>query len=128
MTSAPAATSEMDPLDQLGAKAFDDDLVIAQERSRAAFTTDEWRDFLIRSIGLEPTALDERAKMVVLLRMAPFVERNFNKPRSCTASPGCRRAGASRRCWKAGRRWPRALNGPPATGPSGDRDQHPLPE
>jgi len=47
-------------------------------KGRTAFTTDEWRDFLIRSIGLEPTALDERAKMVVLLRMAPFVERNFN--------------------------------------------------
>ncbi len=47
-------------------------------KGRAAFTTVEWRDFQIRSIGLEPTALDERAKMVVLLRMAPFVERNFN--------------------------------------------------
>jgi ATP-dependent Lon protease len=47
-------------------------------KGRAAFTTDEWRDFLIRSIGIEPTALDERAKMVVLLRIAPFVERNFN--------------------------------------------------
>ncbi len=43
-----------------------------------AFTTEEWRDFLIRSIGLEPSALDERAKRVVLLRMVPFVERNYN--------------------------------------------------
>ncbi len=47
-------------------------------RGRAAFTTHEWRDFLIRSIGLEPNALDERTKMVVLMRNAPFVERNFN--------------------------------------------------
>jgi len=47
-------------------------------KARAAFSTDQWRDFLIRSIGIEPSALDERAKMVVLLRMAPFVERNFN--------------------------------------------------
>jgi ATP-dependent Lon protease len=47
-------------------------------KGRSAFTTNEWRDFLVRSIGLEPTALDERAKMVVLLRMAPLVERNFN--------------------------------------------------
>ena len=47
-------------------------------KGRAAFSTDQWRDFLIRSIGIEPSALDERAKMVVLLRMAPFVERNFN--------------------------------------------------
>lgn len=47
-------------------------------KGRTAFSTDEWRDFLVRSIGLEPTALDERAKIVLLLRMAPFVERNFN--------------------------------------------------
>jgi len=47
-------------------------------RGRRGFTTAEWRDFLIRSIGLEPQALDERAKRVVLLRMVPFVERNFN--------------------------------------------------
>lgn len=45
---------------------------------RRGFTTDEWRDFLIRSIGLEPSALSERAKRVVLLRMIPFVERNYN--------------------------------------------------
>ncbi len=47
-------------------------------KARHSFTTDEWRDFLIRSIGLEPAALSERAKMVTLLRMVPFVERNYN--------------------------------------------------
>ncbi len=47
-------------------------------KGRLHFTTDEWTDFLIRSIGLEPLALTDRAKMVVLLRMVPFVERNFN--------------------------------------------------
>jgi hypothetical protein len=47
-------------------------------KGRAAFTTHVWRDFLIRSIGLEPNALVERGKMVVLLLIAPFVERNFN--------------------------------------------------
>ena len=41
-------------------------------KGRSTFTTNEWRDFLIRSIGIEPTALDERAKMVVLLRIAPI--------------------------------------------------------
>ena len=45
---------------------------------RRRFSTGEWRDFLIRSVGLEPGALDERAKAVALLRMAPFVERNLN--------------------------------------------------
>ncbi len=47
-------------------------------QARTHFTTAEWIDLLIRSIGLEPTALDERAKRVVLLRMIPFVERNYN--------------------------------------------------
>ncbi len=47
-------------------------------KGRRAFTTLEWRDVLIRSIGLEPSALSDRAKLVVLLRMVPFVERNYN--------------------------------------------------
>jgi len=47
-------------------------------RGRQEFSTEEWLDFLIRSVGLEPNALDERAKQVVLLRMIPFVERNYN--------------------------------------------------
>lgn len=47
-------------------------------KGRAAFTTDQWIDFLIRSIGLEPEAMDARAKLVVLLRMVPFVEPNYN--------------------------------------------------
>jgi len=48
------------------------------EQARKQFTLKEWTDFLIRSIGLEPAALSERAKSVTLLRMIPFVERNFN--------------------------------------------------
>jgi ATP-dependent Lon protease len=39
---------------------------------------EEWRDLLLRSIGLEPTALTERARMLYLLRLIPFVERNYN--------------------------------------------------
>ena len=45
---------------------------------RRSFTTEQWVDFLIRSVGLEPGALDESAKRVALLRMIPFVERNYN--------------------------------------------------
>ena len=44
----------------------------------SSFTTQEWIDFLLRSIGLEPARSRERAKRVVLLRMVPFVERNYN--------------------------------------------------
>ena len=54
------------------------DVLDVLARGRRAFTTADWRDLLIRSAGLEPDALDEPAKRVVLLRMAPFVERNFN--------------------------------------------------
>ena len=45
---------------------------------REKFTTEEWKALLIRSIGLEPAVLDERAKRLAILRMVPFVERNYN--------------------------------------------------
>ena len=47
-------------------------------QGRSQFTIEEWKDFLIRSIGLEPSALSDRAKIVSLVRMVPFVERNYN--------------------------------------------------
>lgn len=47
-------------------------------RGRELFTTQEWKRFLIRSIGLEPEALSPRAQDLALLRMVPFVERNYN--------------------------------------------------
>jgi ATP-dependent Lon protease len=45
---------------------------------RAQMTTAQWKDLLLRSVGLEPSALSTRAKDVSLLRMVPFVERNYN--------------------------------------------------
>jgi len=54
------------------------DVLATLQRGRALFTVDEWKRFLIRSIGLEPEALSERAQWVTLLRMIPFVERNYN--------------------------------------------------
>ena len=47
-------------------------------RGRHALTGEEWKRVLLRSVGLEPAALSERAQTVALLRMAPFVERNYN--------------------------------------------------
>ena len=47
-------------------------------KGREAFATEEWKDFLIRSIGMEPEQLTPRAKDMMLLRMVPFVERNYN--------------------------------------------------
>jgi ATP-dependent Lon protease len=45
---------------------------------RKAFTTQEWRSFLLRSIGFEPERLSARAQDIMFLRMVPFVERNYN--------------------------------------------------
>ena len=46
--------------------------------ARRAFTTDEWIDFLIQSIGFNPEFLGRRNKMIQLPRLIPFVERNYN--------------------------------------------------
>ncbi len=54
------------------------DVLDTLSRGREFFTTEEWRHFLLRSIGLEPEKLTERAQDVMLLRMVPFVERNYN--------------------------------------------------
>jgi ATP-dependent Lon protease len=45
---------------------------------RKLFSFEEWRDFLLRSIGLEPSAMSARTQDVMLLRMLPFVENNYN--------------------------------------------------
>ena len=47
-------------------------------QGREAFATEEWKNLLIRSIGMEPEQLTTRARDMVLLRMVPFVERNYN--------------------------------------------------
>jgi ATP-dependent Lon protease len=47
-------------------------------KGRAGFTTEEWRHFLLRSIGFEPEKLTPRAQDVMFLRLVPFVERNYN--------------------------------------------------
>ncbi len=45
---------------------------------RKAFTDEEWKDVLLRSIGMEPDMLNEREKWLLLARMIPLVENNFN--------------------------------------------------
>ena len=54
------------------------DLLDTLYRGRRTLTSEEWRRLLLRSVGLEPGALSERAQIVALIRMAPFVERNYN--------------------------------------------------
>lgn len=46
--------------------------------ARQAFTTDEWIDLLMQSIGLNPEQFSERGKLIALTRLIPFVERNYN--------------------------------------------------
>ncbi len=54
------------------------DVLDVLAKGRNGFTAEEWLHFLIRSVGLEPSELDERGQRVLLLRMASFVERNYN--------------------------------------------------
>jgi ATP-dependent Lon protease len=46
--------------------------------ARAQFSTPDWKAFLLRSIGLDAEKLSQRAVDAYLLRMVPFVERNYN--------------------------------------------------
>ncbi|SEU47612.1 protease Lon-related BREX system protein BrxL [Nonomuraea wenchangensis] len=45
---------------------------------RAEFTTDEWLDLMLRSMGYEPAVMDRRLKFLFLTRLIPFCERNYN--------------------------------------------------
>lgn len=48
------------------------------KKGRKAFTKEEWIDVLLRSIGMEPDQLTYREKWLLLLRMVPLAENNFN--------------------------------------------------
>ena len=46
--------------------------------ARKQFTTDEWIDLLIQSIGFNPELFGKRSKLMQLIRLIPFCERNYN--------------------------------------------------
>lgn len=46
--------------------------------ARRQFSKDEWMDIMLRSIGMEPDTLTRREKWLLLIRMIPLVENNFN--------------------------------------------------
>lgn len=52
--------------------------IVELKQGRQAFTKDEWMDVLLRSIGMEPDALSYREKWLLIIRMLPLVENNFN--------------------------------------------------
>lgn len=54
---------------------FDFDVFLS---GRKEFTSDEWVDVLMQSIGFNPEMFSKRLKLLHLLRLVPFVERNYN--------------------------------------------------
>ena len=46
--------------------------------ARAGFTTDEWIDLLFQTVGFDPEMFGRRSKLLQLMRLIPFVERNYN--------------------------------------------------
>ncbi|MEA3362463.1 MAG: BREX system Lon protease-like protein BrxL [Thermodesulfobacteriota bacterium] len=55
--------------------AFDYDAYL---ESRRQFTTDEWIDLLVQSIGFNPEMMGRRSKILQIVRLIPFCERNYN--------------------------------------------------
>lgn len=45
---------------------------------RKNFTTEEWMALILRTIGLEPQQFSEREQLLLILRLVPFVENNYN--------------------------------------------------
>lgn len=48
------------------------------KEGRSQFTKDEWIDIMLRSVGMEPDEFNEREKWLLLTRLIPLVENNFN--------------------------------------------------
>lgn len=48
------------------------------KEQRSRFTTDEWMDLLMQSIGLNPEEFSTRSKFIQLSRLIPFTENNYN--------------------------------------------------
>jgi ATP-dependent Lon protease len=65
----------LDSLKPIQLSHFDYDAYVA---ARAEFTTDEWIDALIQSIGFNPEVLGRRSKLLQLVRLIPYCERNYN--------------------------------------------------
>jgi len=65
----------MGSLKPIQLSSFDYDAYL---EARRAFTTQEWIDLLIQTIGFNPDSFGRRSKLLQLLRLIPFVERNYN--------------------------------------------------
>ena len=65
----------LDSLKPIQISHFDFDGYI---EARKKFTTDEWIDLLVQSIGFNPELFGKRSKLLQLLRLVPYCERNYN--------------------------------------------------
>jgi ATP-dependent Lon protease len=68
----PFFITDLKPI-QLATFSLDDYRTARQE-----LTTDEWLDLLIRTIGFEPPFFDRRIRLLMLMRLVPMVQRNYN--------------------------------------------------
>ena len=69
----PFGISNLRPIQLSKREALED-----MAQGRKDFTTEQWKQLLLRSIGFEAGRLSPRARDVLFLRMVPFVERNYN--------------------------------------------------
>ena len=68
----PFFIAELNPI-QLASFSLDD-----YTSRRAEFSSQEWLDLLVRSIGFEPSQFERRIKLLMLMRLLPMVQRNYN--------------------------------------------------
>ena len=71
-SKAPFSISQLTPI-QLASFNLDE-----YRKLRTQFSTEEWIDLLIRSMGYEPSQFEQRLKYLFLLRLIPLCERNYN--------------------------------------------------
>jgi ATP-dependent Lon protease len=76
----PSGSSDVSPFILMDLKPIQlSDLDIdAYREKRTHFSTAEWIDLLVQSMGFNPDMFDQRTKMLQLVRLIPFCERNYN--------------------------------------------------
>ncbi len=70
-----ASPWEIDTLKPIQVASANHDEYLA---GRAQFTTEEWMDVLMQSMGFNPDMFGRRAKLLTLMRLIPYCERNYN--------------------------------------------------
>jgi len=73
--NAAASPWIMSSLKPIQLSRFDFDAYMA---ARQGFTTEEWIDLLIQTIGFNPKMITRRSKLLQLVRLIPYCERNYN--------------------------------------------------